>query len=140
MTPAAVPQAVENARAVIWDFDGVVADTEPVQARAYEVVLRRAGVDVAPGWFAQWVGTPESGIWAGLKDRYGLAASVGALSAVRAEVYEELAAGLLPAWFVEPVLGLPVRHSIVSAGNHRQIVALLHQWGLEDAFAEVSAT
>jgi len=125
---------------VVWDFDGVVADTEPVQTRAYEVVLADLGVDVPGGWFTEWVGTPEAGIWAGVRERYGVSLPVDELVAARAGVYSELAAKLVPAWFVAPVLALPVCHTIVSAGNHSQIVPLQQRWGIADAFAEVLAT
>lgn len=135
-----LPELVATASAVVWDFDGVVADTEPVQAAAYEAVLAGLGVEASPGWFARWVGTPEPGIWEGLREQFALRSTVAELTACRAVAYGELSRGLSPAWFVAETLAVPCPHRIVSAGNHRQIVALLELWGLREAFSSISAT
>lgn len=135
-----LPELVSSASTVVWDFDGVVADTEPVQAAAYNAVLARYGVEQPPDWFHTWVGTPEPAIWAGLRAALGLAAPVEVLCAERAEVYSELARSLRPAWFVAPTLALRCPHRIVSAGNRHQIELLLDSWGIRDAFASLSAT
>lgn len=134
-----LPGVVSAASAVVWDFDGVVADTEPTQAAAYEVVLARRGVTQPAGWFGVWVGTPEQRIWGYLRNKFSLPDSVTGLVNERADVYGSLASKLHPAWFVEPVLALPCPHRIVSAGNFRQIDMLLATWGLKDAFVSVSA-
>jgi phosphoglycolate phosphatase-like HAD superfamily hydrolase len=135
-----LPELVATASTVVWDFDGVVADTEPVQAAAYEVVLQGLRVDPDPGWFSTWVGTPEPGIWGGLREQFGLVETVEALTTQRADVYGELARGLMPAWFVAETLAVPCPHRIISAGNHYQIEMLLELWGIKDAFTLISAT
>lgn len=135
-----LPDLVSTATTVVWDFGGVVADTEPVQAAAYEVVLANLGVELAPDWFTSWVGTPEPGIWAGLREQFSLAEPIEALTAQRAEAYSELARDLTPAWFVAETLNVACPHRIVSAGNHHQIEMLLELWGIRDAFASISAT
>ena len=61
-----------TASSVVWDFDGVVADTEPVQAAAYEATLERFSIQPERRWFNNWVGTPEHRIWAGLREQFGL--------------------------------------------------------------------
>lgn len=125
---------------VIWDFDGVIADTEPVQAHAYEVVLANHGVPVEPGWFNKYVGTPEPHIWSMLDDLHHLKTSNMGLAEERATVYAELTTTLHPAWYVPTILELDTEHVIVSAGNHHQIVTLLNRWGLTDRFTTIRAT
>ena len=45
-----LPGLFGGCRTVVWDFDGVVADTEPVHQVSYEVVLSPLGVAPGPGW------------------------------------------------------------------------------------------
>ena len=135
-----VPSVVTTASSVVWDFDGVVADTEPVQAAAYEATLERFSIQPERRWFNNWVGTPEHRIWAGLREQFGLSQPVEVLTAERAGIYGELALKLQPAWFVTPVLSMRCSHRVVSAGNHHQIEMLLNHWGIRDAFTSISAT
>lgn len=134
-----LPGALVGAPCVVWDFDGTIADTEPVQAQAYEVVLASRGAEVEPGWFHAYVGSPERVIWARLREAFALSEASDVLMAERGEVFVGLASSLEPAWFVPAALCLPVPHRIVSAGQRAHIVALLDAWGLSEAFASVSA-
>lgn len=135
----AVPAEVATAARIIWDFDGVITDNEPVQVEAYETVLARRGVSLPPNWFSSWVGAPEREIWRGLRASTGTAEDPEKLMLERAEVYLPLAEELTPAWFVAPLLALDCEHHIVSANDYDQIVHLLSVWGLASSFTSVSA-
>lgn len=135
-----LPEVVAAATTIVWDFDGVIADTEPAQARAYETLLARRGVTVPPGWFHDYVGTPELGIWDRLTTEHELTDTIEDLTHERSSAFIEYATALPTAWFVPNVLQLPCPHHIVSAGRHEHITALLQAWGLTDAFTSVSAT
>jgi beta-phosphoglucomutase-like phosphatase (HAD superfamily) len=140
VTTSPLPKQLSAAVCVVWDFDGVIADTEPCQARAYELVLAQFGVECESGWFDPFVGTTERGIWPTLIAEHGLAASVNDLVAARSDVYLGQAETLTPAWYAQQVLDLAVPHHIVSAGNHDQIVRLLDRWEIGHRFASVRAT
>lgn len=136
----ALPAPLDAVSAVVWDFDGVIADTEPAHQASYEVVLGRLGVACASGWFREFVGTNERAIWSVLIPRHGLARPVDELIDERHDTVSRLAAALQPAWYVDPLLALPVPHHLVSAGRHAFVAGLLGQWGLLDRFTSVRAT
>jgi len=135
---------ISSSSGIIWDFDGVVADTEPVQGDAYRQLLLARGKSPSRAFFNPYVGRTEPEIWEGLAHDFALEESLDALKEERAAVYLENAKSrLIPAWFVIPVLsradarGLP--NVIVSSGNHSAISALLDSWGLERQFSDVLA-
>lgn len=143
MTNRSIPASLCAVETMLWDFDGVIADTEPCQARAYEIVLARYGVALAPGWFDGFVGTTERTIWSELVRRIdsGTAlAGVDALMRERAATYLAEAAALTPSWFLDPLLSRDVAHHIVSAGNHDAIATLLERWGLTARFSTIRAS
>lgn len=130
-----------GASRLVWDFDGVIADTEPVQQAAYEAVLARHDVHVRPGWFTQWIGNPEHVVWAGLAEEHRtLRHQTDNLIGERRGVYRDMAKLIEPAWFVPALLALPLQHVVVSAGNHDDIVWLLDHWGIASGFDDVRAT
>lgn len=137
---AGIPASLASVGTVVWDFDGVIADTEPAHQAAYEIVLGRLGRACADGWFREFVGTSERAIWAVLTQRLGLTQPVDELIAERHAAAFRLAADLQPAWYVAPVLALPVAHHVVSAGRHAFVAGLLERWRLVDRFASIRAT
>lgn len=138
-----VVRLIESAATVFWDFDGVVADTEPLQAQAFVELLTALGHKPEPGFFSEFVGRPEAETWSILIERLQLPEPVDTLTARRSQLYLKLASTLRPAWYVSDLLkragdtgGISV---IVSSGNFHHIAALLEQMGLSDQFVEVSA-
>jgi mannitol-1-/sugar-/sorbitol-6-phosphatase len=49
-------------RAVFLDMDGVLVDSEPVHARAWQAVLSDMGIHADDAWFRRWVGIPDTEI------------------------------------------------------------------------------
>lgn len=47
----------------LWDFDGVVADSEPRQAAAYRRVLAARGIKMPAHFFHELIGLTEPEIW-----------------------------------------------------------------------------
>lgn len=143
MTSSRLPAPIVAVDAIVWDFDGVIADTEPCQASAYETVLARYGCTPVSGWFEGFVGSTERVIWSELIGRLDPPAAlpdVDTLMSDRAAVYLGLAADLSPSWIVASMITLDVEHHIVSAGNHATITALLAGWGLTACFSTVRAS
>ncbi len=75
---------------VIFDLDGVLIDSEPVQYAAYAEVLAEFGVEVDPETYArEWIATgtgPEYAV-----ERFGLSLSVEDLKARKEKAYRRLA-------------------------------------------------
>lgn len=121
---------------VIWDFDGVIADSEPVQAESYRRLLRNMGNSVEPGFFVPYIGHPEPTIWEMMRaDGFRLAGDPDDLRDERHDIFVELArARLKPSWLVRDLAAtaedLKARQVIVSNGNPEAIRAFLGHWDL----------
>jgi len=58
-------------QAVFFDFDGVIADTEPLHLRAYQAVLEKEGIELGrDDYYAHYLGYDDVGLFQALaKDR-----------------------------------------------------------------------
>jgi beta-phosphoglucomutase len=63
---------VSPLQAVFFDFDGVIADTEPLHLRAYQAVLQADGIDLNKAeYYARYLGYDDVGLFDALaKDRH----------------------------------------------------------------------
>ena len=127
----------------IWDFDGVVCDSEPLQAESYRRVLLRRGVSPRADFFERYVGLTEPEIWDRIVAEYGVATERPELARERLEALRPaLLHDARPNWFVRPALealrGTGTRSVIVSSGNLSVIEAYLAAWGLSHLFDAVS--
>ena len=129
---------------VVWDFDGVIANSEPVQAWAYRKVLEAYGVDPPPDFFADYIGHTEYEIWSQLRRRYDVPDEVDRLRELRRTVFlAEARRTLRPNWFVRPLvdafLAQGAEQWIVSSGNFDVIRVLLARWSLDAMFSKIVA-
>jgi beta-phosphoglucomutase-like phosphatase (HAD superfamily) len=130
---------------VIWDFDGVVGDTEPVQAQAYRDMLTERGIVVKDDFFRDLAGHPEPEIWTALKERYGVEGQPPELRRERiSRVAPLLADTVRPNWFVRPgaaaLREMNARQLLVSSGNEEVVDHYLDAWELRDLFDGISTT
>jgi len=128
----------------IWDFDGVVGDTEPMQARVYREMLAERGIAVDPDFFNDLAGHPEPEIWSALKERYGVEGDPDDLRDERiGRVGPALAQGIEPNWFVLPAVEAlretGAKSLVISSGNEEVVRRYLKTRGLGELFVEVSA-
>ncbi|WP_378676350.1 HAD family hydrolase [Nocardia sp. GCM10030253] len=139
--PSILETLVASASTLVWDFDGVVADTEPVQKQAFTEILKRRGITPAPDYFKQFIGKSERDIWNVLAERFNISNSIDELIRERSSYYLQRAQRLRPAPFVKPMLDAARENGgtsiIVSSGSYRHIGALLEAWALRDRFASV---
>ena len=132
--------------AVIFDFDGVIADTEPLHYRAFREVLRGRGIDLSQAeYFAKYVGLNDATLLRRILEDRGLPLSdADALRAQKDAAYEQLIAQgleLLPG-VREFVENASVRRllAICSGARRSEIQAILRQHELERYFSAVVST
>ena len=128
---------------VLWDFDGVVVDSEPVQAQTYREILTALGHIPAADFFDDLTGRTEAEIWAVLINAFGLQEGAKELREERLALVTERLVHSPPNWFLTPLLeGLERRgvvSRIVSSGNESVISRYLGEWNLSERFRDVSA-
>src|SRR5437588_871171 len=58
-------------QAIVFDFDGVIADSEPLHLRAYQTILAREGIELThDDYYGRYLGFDDSGLFRALaKDR-----------------------------------------------------------------------
>jgi HAD superfamily hydrolase (TIGR01509 family) len=77
--------------AVVFDLDGVVADTESFQLKAFNTVLKPFGVEITDyQWATLYVGTPVEKDLAAVHARFHLPVSLDVLATERQETYSRL--------------------------------------------------
>lgn len=135
-----------NCRAVIFDMDGVLTDSEPLINEAAVAMFRERGVAVAPEDFLPFVGTGENRYIGGVAEKHGVSLDIEEAKRRTYEIYLALVPTRLHAFpgAVECVrlcqeAGLMV--AVASSADRVKIDANLHQIGLppEDWDASVSA-
>jgi beta-phosphoglucomutase-like phosphatase (HAD superfamily) len=140
---AALLEAIARADTTIWDFDGVLADTEPLQMRAYQQILAANGHVLDEATFAGLVGRKEPEIWRHLWEsgiRPG--APAGELVERRADIFLALCddKGLEPSGGIRRLIAAARGERIIlSSGRERVILSLLARWGLDGDFSAVHA-
>ncbi|WP_435209075.1 HAD family hydrolase [Micromonospora sp. bgisy143] len=140
--PLEVWRLLRECDGVIWDFDGVVADTEPTQGESFRLMLERLGVQPVGDFFRGYVGRSEREIWEDLSAEHRLRSTLDELATARSKIYLELATSTLaPAFYVSPMLDeadeLGVANFVVSSGSYRNIWNLLQTWKLGQRFAAI---
>lgn len=131
--------ALEAADTVFYDFDGVLADTEPVHLRSYRELMADMGGELDEGLFRQLIGRKEREIWPAVISR---PVEIDALVARRAERFlaiaedERLALDARLEWMLRCGGGERV---LLSSGNPAIVDRLLEVWDVAGSFAEVHA-
>jgi beta-phosphoglucomutase len=150
MSSSVVPESnldfkriLARARAVLFDFDGVIADTEQYQAKSYAKILADYGIDFSIDDFKPYVGKPETEIYTMLERHYGIVIDVSKASRSRPDyVFDAMiSANLQPYPYVSPTLKYLNHHGvpayILSANNANTIRRLLAHWSMESKFARI---
>jgi beta-phosphoglucomutase-like phosphatase (HAD superfamily) len=81
-------------QAVFFDFDGVIADSEPLHLRAYQAVLTADGIDLdKKDYYARYLGYDDIGLFQALAKDRGIALSTQKIDAwvdSKSQIVEEM--------------------------------------------------
>jgi beta-phosphoglucomutase-like phosphatase (HAD superfamily) len=123
-------------RAIVFDFDGVIANSEPLHFRAYRDVLKGENVRLAEGdYYARYLGYDDVGAFTAIASDHGVAWDAGKVSelverkATRMEELEregsvlfpgarhaiERSAGVMPIAIASGALGAEIRRVLEHA-------------------------
>ena len=80
----------EGYRAVIFDMDGVLVDSEPLHGHAWTQVLAPLGLPLADDWFLEYVGLPDHVLVERMTAAHRLPLSQPELLARKRDRYHEL--------------------------------------------------
>jgi len=83
---------MDDVQAVILDMDGVLVDSEPLQARAWQEALAGLGLERQLGWFDSWIGIADSIMAEHLAERPELDRSPAELLELKRSRYKEIVA------------------------------------------------
>ena len=134
-------------RAVVFDFDGVIADSEPLHFRAFRDVLAEEAVSLSEcDYYARYLGFDDVGVFRTIRAEHGAAwtddrvASLVARKAVRLEHLEREGSVLFPgadSAIRRLAAALPL--AIASGALRVEIMRVLNRTGLARYFGAVVA-
>jgi HAD superfamily hydrolase (TIGR01509 family) len=129
-------------QAIVFDFDGVIADSERLHLRAYQDVLRPEGVELSDrDYYDRYLGYDDLGVFRELGKDRGWTVDAGRVAALiesKGRRYEELASAgemLYPgaATFIRAAAArVPI--AIASGALTHEIEAILERTGLRQLF------
>ncbi len=128
--------------AVIFDFDGVLADSEPLHYEAFRRVLATRGIDLGRDeYYAKYLGFDDAGAFRAVLEDRGLAAdgaTIETLTRVKLDAFADVLGGrqvLFPgAADCVARLGARVPLAIASGALSRDIDLILDGTGLRSSF------
>jgi beta-phosphoglucomutase len=134
-------------QAVLFDFDGVIANSEPLHLRAYQEVLQADGIDLdRADYYARYLGYDDVGLFEALaKDRrLGLTAEkIDDWVAAKSRIVEEmLSSGSLLFPGVAACVRLfaeRVPLAVASGALEPEIAIVLEHAGLRSCFAAIAS-
>jgi HAD superfamily hydrolase (TIGR01509 family) len=132
-------------QAIVFDFDGVIANSEPLHLMAFQQVLRDEGIDLTPNeYYARYLGYDDSGVFEALSRDRGLRMSASQVATLverkgeRMEVMLHSGAVLFPGavQFVrEAAAAVPI--AIASGAQRHEILAIVEGAGIGDLFSAI---
>lgn len=125
---------------IVFDLDGVLIDSEPLQQAAYIETFARYGVQLSQSDLLPWLGQRENEILVGLSTKLGLAVKLPSLIEQRKKCYiskirssGKPTPGALQA--INTVLSRGIKCALASSSGRREVVAVLRTIGAADLFS-----
>ncbi|MCY3694791.1 MAG: HAD family phosphatase [Chloroflexi bacterium] len=130
-------------RAVIFDMDGVITDSEPLYAEAMDIVLSKHGIALAPEDYRAVIGSSTAFTWQYVIDRFNLGG--GIQEWIR--VYDEAVAEILSTkrtaseglhWLLECLASKGVRVGLATGSKTRWTEIILNRISVVTFFEAVA--
>jgi len=118
-------------RAVLFDMDGLIVDTEPIHFMAFRGMMREYGYEIDDGLMPGFVGFPEADNIRDLKRIYGLDAPAAEMAARRYALFMKLIRvepfSVFPGFWElsEEVSRRGLKQAVVSSSTAEQIEVIL---------------
>ena len=135
--------SVRALQAIVFDFDGVIADSEQLHLKAYQDILAREGIKVSEkDYFDRYLGYDDSGVFKAIGTDQGVPMNdlrVADLTMKKGARFEELSSegGMLfpgAAEFIRSAVAAEVPIAIASGALTHEIVEILERAGIRDLF------
>jgi HAD superfamily hydrolase (TIGR01509 family) len=132
------------ARAVLFDFDGVIVRSEPLHKRTFMELLSPYGVEVSDErWYREFAGTGSRRIFKALADEHGVEVDIDELVSKRRAVFVEhvkkgeleVMPGLME--LLAALKGKGIKMAIVSGGHRDYIEVLMDMLDIRQYFGAV---
>jgi beta-phosphoglucomutase-like phosphatase (HAD superfamily) len=138
---------VSTLQAVFFDFDGVIADTEPLHLRAYQAVLQADGIDLNRSeYYSRYLGYDDVGLFDALAKDRRLALSdekIDEWVAAKSSIVQEMLSSdtiLFPgAAACVRMFAERVPLAVASGALEPEIEIVLQHAGLRGAFAAIAS-
>jgi HAD superfamily hydrolase (TIGR01509 family) len=122
-------------RGVLFDMDGVLADSEQFICGAAMMMFREAGFTVMPGDFKPFVGTGENMYIGGVAEKYNIALDIEKAKARTYEIYQEIIKGRLEPLpgareLVELCAGRGLKLALATSADKIKMTANLDEIGI----------
>lgn len=135
-------------QAIVFDFDGVIADSEPLHLRAYQQALAEEGIALDRNeYFARYLGYDDVGMFQALVRDRGLAMQDRHIAALVTRKGEKLQAMLNGGEVLFPGAAAFIRGAaaavpiaIASGALRHEIVEIIEGAGLGDLFTAIVAS
>jgi beta-phosphoglucomutase len=140
--------APKHLQAVIFDFDGVIANSEPLHLRAFQATLGEDGIHLSPGdYYARYLGYDDVGLFQRLAADRGLdwnerhVTSLVARKGVKLQELLHAGSVLFPgaADFIRRAAAI-VPIAIASGALKHEIVEIVAAAGVGDLFSTIVAS
>ena len=128
-----------NIEAVIFDLDGLIVDSEPIQWRAMNIALQPLGIQITESEWIEMVGRKTIDNLKSLKKKHGFEKSLTEIEEAKNEAYRKIIMTEL-----KPMPGLThalnvcgkrqLRMAVASSSVHTDIEVILQSLGLLDEF------
>lgn len=129
-------------KAVIFDMDGVIVDSEPVHYEAHNKLLKSYGQTLSKEDIIKYVGLPTREVYKDIKEKFNLPYEVNELVKKKREIFASIAAEkveLMP--HSKELIGFlrenGYKLAVASSGFKTQIYTFLQKFELADKFITV---
>jgi pseudouridine-5'-monophosphatase len=135
------PTVETTPRAVVFDLDGLLIDTEWAFAEAASRILARRGLTLEPAFFATMMGAPARDALPRFREQYRISESLEELAAEYREAFTALFAGRHPplmsgaAALIARLESKGIPKAIATSSSSKYVDAVFGPHGLSDRFA-----